>query len=139
MIIIFGVKVLAYCSSELPIWCSLMKNISFQLLYVYTRHWKFQALLAPAKAIASNAGVDGTVVVDKVKASDWQMGYNALTGKYENLLAAGVIDPCQVSRHALQNAVSVAGLLLTTQAMLVEKTKKPKALIPQIPGISPWC
>lgn len=65
------------------------------------------------------------------------MGYNALTGKYENLLAAGVIDPCQVSRHALQNAVSVAGLLLTTQAMLVEKTKKPKALIPQIPGISP--
>lgn len=95
------------------------------------------ALLAPAKAIASNAGVDGNVVVDNVKGSDWEVGYNALSGKYENLLAAGIVDPCQVLRHALQNAVSIAALILSTEAMLVPKTKRPKPLIPEIPGINP--
>lgn len=98
---------------------------------------KFQALLAPAKVIAANAGVDGDVVVEKIKACDSNFGYNAMTGKYEDLISAGVIDPCRVSRCALQNAVSVAGMILTTQAILVEKIKKPKPLVPQIPGISP--
>ncbi|KAH6756952.1 TCP-1/cpn60 chaperonin family protein [Perilla frutescens var. hirtella] len=96
-----------------------------------------KALLAPTKLIAANAGVDGEVVVEKIKACDSRSGYNAMTGKYEDLITAGVIDPCRVSRCALQNAVSVAGMILTTQAILVEKTKKAKPLVPQIPGISP--
>ncbi|KAL3833795.1 hypothetical protein ACJIZ3_008531 [Penstemon smallii] len=95
------------------------------------------ALLAPAKLIAANAGVDGSVVVEKIKSRDSKIGYNAMNGRYEDLMAAGVIDPCRVSRCALQNAVSIAGMILTTQAILVEKTKKPKPLVPHIPGISP--
>ncbi|KAL3523043.1 hypothetical protein ACH5RR_015877 [Cinchona calisaya] len=95
------------------------------------------ALLAPTKYIAGNGGVDGAIVVDKIRACEWQVGYNALTGKYEDLLRAGVVDPCRISRYALQNAVSVAGLVLSTQAILVEKTKKPKPLAPEIPGITP--
>ncbi|KAM7530264.1 hypothetical protein LguiB_033674 [Lonicera macranthoides] len=94
------------------------------------------ALIAPAKSIARNAGVDGTLVVEKIKASEWQIGYNAMSGKYEDLLAVGVIDPCRVSRCALQNAASIAGIVLTTQAVLVEKTKKPEPLVPQVPGIT---
>ncbi|KAI3455817.1 hypothetical protein Pfo_012480 [Paulownia fortunei] len=95
------------------------------------------ALLAPARSIAANAGVDGAVVVEKIKACDSRVGYNAMSGRYEDLMAAGVIDPCRVSRCALQNAVSVAGMILTTQAILVEKTKKSKQLVPHVPGISP--
>lgn len=95
------------------------------------------ALLAPAKLIASNAGVDGAVVVEKIRACDWQVGYNAMTGRYEDLVAVGVVDPCRVSRCALQNAVSVAGVVLTTQAILVEKTRKPKPPVPIVPGITP--
>lgn len=113
----------------------LMSNLSsFQNSMVYNL---FQALLAPAKLIAANAGVDGDIVVEEVRGCDWQMGYNAMTGRYEDLLASGVIDPCRVSRCALQNAVSVAGIVLTTQAIMVEKTKEPKPLVPQIPGITP--
>lgn len=95
------------------------------------------ALLAPAKLIAANAGVDGDTVVEKVRGCDWKMGYNAMTGRYEDLLASGIIDPCRVSRCALQNAVSVAGIVLTTQAIMVEKTKEPKPLVPYVPGITP--
>ena len=97
----------------------------------------FQALAAPAKSIAINAGVDGAVVIEKIRACDWRTGYNAMTGRYEDLLIAGVVDPCRVSRCALQNAVSVAAIVLTTQAILVEKTKKPKPAVPLVPGITP--
>ncbi|GFS44862.1 TCP-1/cpn60 chaperonin family protein [Actinidia rufa] len=82
------------------------------------------ALLAPAKLIASNAGVDGTVVVEKIRSCEWQIGYNAMTGRYEDLLVGGVVDPCRVSRCALQNAASIAGVVLTTQAVLAEKNKE---------------
>ncbi|XP_073122470.1 chaperonin 60 subunit alpha 2, chloroplastic-like [Henckelia pumila] len=95
------------------------------------------ALLAPAKFIAANAGVDGDVVVEKILSSDSGVGYNAMNGRYEDLIAAGVIDPCRVSRCALQNAVSIAGMILTTQAILVEKTRKTKPVLPHVPGISP--
>lgn len=95
------------------------------------------ALLAPAKLIATNAGVDGEVVVERIRNSNWEVGYNAMTGKYEDLLVGGVVDPCRVSRCALQNAVSVASIVLTTQAVLVEKTRKPKPAVPHVPGISP--
>ncbi|KAM2646422.1 hypothetical protein EV1_019834 [Malus domestica] len=96
-----------------------------------------KALLAPAKAIATNAGDDGEVVVEKTKSSDWRVGYNAMTGNYEDLPDAGVIDPCRVSRCALQIAVSIAGVVLTTQAVLVEKTKTKKPAVPFVPGITP--
>ncbi|XP_075672545.1 chaperonin 60 subunit alpha 2, chloroplastic isoform X2 [Castanea sativa] len=96
-----------------------------------------KALLAPAKSIASNAGVDGEIVVEKTRTCNWQTGYNAMTGRYEDLLSAGVADPCRVSRCALQNAVSIAGVVLTTQAVLVEKIKKPEPAVPHVPGITP--
>lgn len=85
-----------------------------------------KALVAPASLIAHNAGVEGEVVVEKIKACEWAVGYNAMTDKYENLVEAGVIDPAKVARCALQNAASVAGMVLTTQAIVVEKAK-PKA------------
>ncbi|KAK9156256.1 hypothetical protein Sjap_003736 [Stephania japonica] len=97
-----------------------------------------QALLVPASSIAQNAGVDGSVVVEKLLASEWQIGYNAMTDKYEDLIEAGVIDPCKVLRCSLQNAASIAGFLLLTQAALVEKVKKPKPPVPHVPGITPW-
>jgi chaperonin GroEL (HSP60 family) len=96
-----------------------------------------QALLAPAKTIATNAGVDGAAVVENIRSCDWRTGYNAMTGRYEDLLNAGVVDPCRVSRCALQSAVSIAGIVLTTQAVLVEKIKKPKPAVPYVPGITP--
>ncbi|XP_075519939.1 ruBisCO large subunit-binding protein subunit alpha-like [Primulina tabacum] len=82
-----------------------------------------KALVAPALLIAQNAGVEGEVVVEKLKSSDWEFGYNAMTDTYENLVEAGVIDPAKVTRCALQNAASVAGMVLTTQAIVVEKPK----------------
>ncbi|XP_010241851.1 PREDICTED: ruBisCO large subunit-binding protein subunit alpha-like isoform X1 [Nelumbo nucifera] len=92
-----------------------------------------KALVAPASLIAHNAGVEGEVVVEKIKDSEWEMGYNAMTDKYENLMEAGVIDPAKVTRCALQNAASVAGMVLTTQAIVVEKPrpKAPVAAPPQ--------
>lgn len=86
--------------------------------------------------IANNAGVDGTVVLEKIRTSDWEIGYNAMTDKYEDLFVAGVVDSCRVSRCALQNAVSVASVVLTTQAVLVERIRKPEPLIPHVPGIT---
>ncbi|CAH9072314.1 unnamed protein product [Cuscuta epithymum] len=92
-----------------------------------------KALLAPASLIAQNAGIEGEVVVEKLKDSEWEMGYNAMTDKYENLVEAGVIDPAKVTRCALQNAASVAGMVLTTQAIVVEKRtpKSPSVGAPQ--------
>ncbi|CAL1366837.1 unnamed protein product [Linum trigynum] len=92
-----------------------------------------KALVAPASLIAQNAGVEGEVVVEKVKESEWEVGYNAMTDKYENLVEAGVIDPAKVTRCALQNSASVAGMVLTTQAIVVEKVrpKAPAAAAPQ--------
>ncbi|WVZ61373.1 hypothetical protein U9M48_011262 [Paspalum notatum var. saurae] len=83
-----------------------------------------KALVAPAALIAHNAGVEGEVIVDKIKESEWEFGYNAMADKHENLVEAGVIDPAKVTRCALQNAASVAGMVLTTQAIVVEKPKK---------------
>ncbi|KAH0746833.1 hypothetical protein KY285_008490 [Solanum tuberosum] len=91
-----------------------------------------KALVAPASLIAQNAGVEGEVVVEKVKEAEWEMGYNAMTDIYENLVDAGVIDPAKVTRCALQNSASVAGMVLTTQAIVVEKAK-PKVAAPAAP------
>jgi chaperonin GroEL len=81
-----------------------------------------RALEEPLRMIAQNAGAEGSIVVEKVRASkDKNFGYNALTDSYEDLVAAGVIDPTKVTRTALQNAASIAGLLLTTEATIVER------------------
>jgi chaperonin GroEL len=74
----------------------------------------------PAKMIAQNAGVEGSIVVEKIKALEGNHGYNAATGEYADLLEAGVIDPKKVTRSALQNAASIAGLLLTTECLITE-------------------
>ncbi len=79
------------------------------------------ALSAPLYWIANNAGLEGSVVVERVRGMDAGSGLNALTGEYEDLLKAGVIDPAKVTRSALQNAASIAGLLLTTEALIADK------------------
>ena len=86
-----------------------------------------RALEEPMRQIAENAGVDGSIVVQKVRENKDGFGYNAATDKYEDLLAAGVIDPAKVTRSALQYAASIAGLLLTTDAMIAELPKEEKA------------
>ena len=77
--------------------------------------------------IAQNTGFDGSIVVEKVKNEKGGFGFNAQTEKYEDLIAAGIIDPTKVVRCAIQNASSVASLLLTTEAMIAEKPKKESA------------
>jgi chaperonin GroEL len=92
-----------------------------------------RALEEPIRMIVQNAGAEGSLVVEKVRASkDDSFGYNALTDQYENLVQAGVIDPTKVTRTALQNAASIAGLLLTTEALVVEKKEDKPA--PAAPG-----
>ena len=87
-----------------------------------------KALVAPLKQIAENAGNDGSVVLNKVLEGQDDFGFNAQTEVYENLLAAGVLDPTKVVRFAIQNAASVAGLMLTTEAMIAEKPEKKKEM-----------
>ncbi|HWC74625.1 MAG TPA: chaperonin GroEL [Gemmatimonadales bacterium] len=92
-----------------------------------------KSLEEPIRWIAQNAGAEGSIVVGRVKESkDKNFGYNAATDKFEDLVAAGVIDPTKVTRTALQNAASIAGLLLTTECVVVEKKEKEKA--PPMPG-----
>jgi len=88
-----------------------------------------RALEEPLRQIVGNGGLEGSVIVNKVKEGQGSYGFNAATGTYEDLLAAGVIDPAKVSRTALQNAASVASLMLTTEAMVAERPKddEPKA------------
>jgi chaperonin GroEL len=85
-----------------------------------------RALQEPLRQIVCNAGLEGSVVINKVQAGKDDYGFNAATEEYENLLASGVLDPTKVVRFALQNAVSVAGLMLTTEAMIAEKPEKKK-------------
>ncbi len=84
----------------------------------------FKALDAPARLIASNAGLEGAVVVQQVESEVGAYGLNAATGVFEDLLKAGVIDPAKVTRAALQNAASIAGLLLTTEAIVADKPEE---------------
>ena len=83
--------------------------------------------------IVANAGQEGSVVVNKVKEGKDDYGYNAFTEQYENLVKSGVIDPTKVARTALENAASVASLLLTTEATIVEKPEEKKP-VPPMPG-----
>jgi chaperonin GroEL len=96
-----------------------------------------RAIEEPLRQIANNAGLEGSVVIDKVKNAEGPFGYNAETDTYEDLMKAGVIDPTKVVRLALQNAASVASLMLTTQAMVAEKPeeKQEPAMPPGAPGM----
>ena len=86
-----------------------------------------RALEEPLKQIAVNAGLEGGVVVEKVKTLPPGEGLNAATGEYVDMFKAGIIDPAKVTRSALQNAASIAGLFLTTEAVIVEKPEKDEA------------
>jgi chaperonin GroEL len=93
-----------------------------------------RALEEPIRMICYNAGAEGSIIIERVRASkDKNFGYNALTDEYEDLVAAGVIDPTKVTRTALQNAASIAGLLLTTECVVVER-KEEKGSAPASPG-----
>jgi chaperonin GroEL len=94
-----------------------------------------RALEEPVRQIANNAGFEGSVVMQKVMEGKGAYGFNAEKGVYEDLMEAGIIDPTKVARFALQNATSVAGLLLTTEAMVAEKPEKKKA--PAAPAMPP--
>ena len=92
-----------------------------------------KALEEPVRWIANNAGFEGAVVVERVSSETGTVGFNARTGRYEDLVKAGVIDPAKVTRSALQNAASIAALLLTTEALVAEKPE-PAGAAPAMPG-----
>ena len=94
-----------------------------------------RAIEEPLRQIVANAGVEGAVVVQKVKEGEGDYGYNARKGVYENLLAAGVIDPAKVTRVALENAASIAGMFLTTECVIAEKKEEAPAAAPMQPGM----
>ena len=92
-----------------------------------------KALEAPLRLIAENAGEEGSVVVNHVKTEKNGMGFNAMNGKYEDMIKAGIIDPTKVTRTALENAASISALLLTTEALVADKPEK-KDAAPAMPG-----
>jgi len=93
-----------------------------------------RALEEPMRTLTANAGIDGSIVVQKIKEGKGDFGFNARTETYENLFKAGVIDPTKVSRVALENAASIAGMLLTTECVIADKPKKDE---PQMHGGAP--
>ena len=92
-----------------------------------------KALEEPVKQIAKNAGLEGSVIVDKVKSCEKGVGYNALTEEYVDMLATGIVDPVKVTRSALQNAASVASMVLTTESLVTDIPEPEKA----VPGMDP--
>ncbi|QQD24829.1 chaperonin GroEL [Venatoribacter cucullus] len=94
-----------------------------------------RAMEAPIRQIAANAGAEGSVVVDKVKAGSGAFGYNAATGEYGDMIEMGILDPAKVTRTSLQAAASVAGLMITTEAMVAELPKKDAPAMPDMGGM----
>jgi chaperonin GroEL len=92
-----------------------------------------RAIEEPLRQITANAGIEGSIVVQKVKEGKADFGFNARTEAYENLIGAGVIDPTKVTRIALENAASIAGMLLTTECVVADKPE-PKGAAPAMPG-----
>ena len=92
-----------------------------------------RALEEPLRQIAENAGLEGSVVVERVKNMEKGWGLDALTGEYVDMVKAGIVDPVKVTRSALQNAASIAGMLLTTEALVVEKPEKKESKTPSPP------
>ena len=95
-----------------------------------------RALEEPLRQIVANAGIEGSIVVQKVKEGKGDFGFNARSEEYENMFKAGVIDPTKVTRIALENAASIAGMLLTTECVVADKPKKEEAPAPHgAPGM----
>ncbi len=96
-----------------------------------------RAIEEPLRIIADNAGYEGSVIVNEVKKHEGNLGFNAVSGQYEDMVIAGVVDPTKVTRSALQNAVSVAGMLLTTEAVVTELPKEDAPVMPPMGGGMP--
>ena len=92
-----------------------------------------RAIEAPVRQIADNAGLEGAVIVEAVKKAEKGIGFNALTGEYVDMIKSGIVDPCKVTRSALQNAASIASMILTTEAVVADKPAKEAA--PAAPGM----
>jgi chaperonin GroEL len=90
-------------------------------------------LTAPLKRIAENAGQNGAVIAERVKEKDFNVGYNAADDTYVDLFEAGIVDPAKVTRSALQNAASIAAMVLTTECIIADKPE-PKDAAPAAPG-----
>ncbi len=93
-----------------------------------------RAVEEPFRQIVINSGIEGSIVVQKIKEGKGDFGFNARTEVYENLMAAGVIDPTKVTRIALENAASIAGMLLTTECVISDRPEKDKPAMPQMGG-----
>jgi len=96
-----------------------------------------KAMEEPVKQIANNAGLEGSVVVEKVKSSAKGIGFNALSEQYEDMIASGIVDPAKVTRSALQNAASIAAMVLTTEVLVSDKPEKDSPMMPPGGGMPP--
>ena len=94
-----------------------------------------RSMQEPLRQIVSNAGEEGSVVLNKVKDGEGNYGYDAATGEYTDMIAAGILDPTKVVRTALQNASSIAGLMVTTEAMVAELPKDDAPPMPDMGGM----
>jgi len=94
-----------------------------------------RALEEPLRQIVANAGIEGSIVVNKVRENKGDFGFNARTEEYENMFKAGIIDPTKVTRVALENAASIAGMLLTTECVVADKPKKEEPHSHAAPGM----
>ena len=112
-----GGSTLAHISEELRKWCKVELR-GDELIGAFIVE---KALSAPLKKIASNAGKNGAVVLERVKHSDYEVGYNAVTNKFVDMFDIGIIDPVRVTRSTLQNATSIASMVLTTECIIIDK------------------
>ena len=92
-----------------------------------------KSLEAPTKQIAENAGAEGSVIVEKLKGKEKGIGFNAISGKFEDMIKAGIVDPAKVTRSAVQNAASIGGMILTTECLVTDKPEEKK----DMPGMPP--
>lgn len=124
-----GGTTLAHLAPELESWAKEhLTNEELTGALIVSR-----ALTAPLMRIAENAGVNGAVIADQVKDKPFDVGYDAAKGEFRNMIEAGIVDPAKVTRSALQNAGSIAGMVLTTECIVVDKPE-PKEKAPAAPG-----
>ena len=112
-----GGTILAHLSPELEVWAQAnLKDEELTGALIVTR-----ALSAPLKRIAENAGQNGAIIAERVKEKSFDVGYNAATNEFVDMFEAGIVDPAKVTRSALQNAASIAAMVLTTECIIVDK------------------
>jgi chaperonin GroEL len=115
-----GGTILAHLSPELEVWANAnLKDEELTGALIVTR-----ALSAPLKRIAENAGQNGAIIAERVKEKAFDVGYNAATNEFVDMFEAGIVDPAKVTRSALQNAASIAAMILTTECIIVDKPEK---------------